>query len=174
LEHTGRPGINGALSSGRKERGPVDRWGLREEASEIRREGRVNHAAFGDDGVDKVGGRDVKGGVEHGDAGGYEASPSNGRHFPGIPLLDFHVSYAVLEVKGGEGGCHVEGYAILLGGEGDGVGAHLVDDGAVIGHEDPVRAADELVDQPPRDEGADGPIARHRDRDAVVLEFKGG
>lgn len=44
---------------------PVDLLGLRYDALEIRREGRVNHSLFSYDGVDEFGGRDVKGGVEH-------------------------------------------------------------------------------------------------------------
>ena len=43
----------------------MDVRGLGHDVLEIRREGRVNHSLFGYDGVDELGGCDVKGGVEY-------------------------------------------------------------------------------------------------------------
>ena len=76
------------------------------------------------------------------------------------------------EVDGGPGGGDVEGDAVLLGEDGDAVGADLVGDVAVGG--DAVGADDDGLDLALAHEAAGHVVADDRDGDAVLHQLPGG
>ena len=108
-------------------------------------EGGAEDAALGDDGGDVLRRGDVEGGVLDADAVGGDLHAVDVGDFAGGALFDGDVvAGGGGEVDGVEGRGDVEGDAVLLGEDGDGVGADLVGGVAVGG--DAVGADDDGLD----------------------------